>query len=100
MRKAADVDSRDSLPGHARPGSNGGLREADRACFFLEIVRLIDECPSLCVVFLANVDAIRSLEQVWCVVLDAFLDRGFSARWVSLPATAVGRPQKRKRWFF
>ena len=75
------------------------MREADRACFF-QIVRLIDECPSLSVVFLENVDAIRSLEQVWCGVLDAFLDRGFSARWVSLPATAVGCPQKRKRWFF
>ena len=53
----------------------------------------------MCAAFLENVDAIRSLEQVWCVVLDAFLDRGFSARWVSLPATAAGCPQRRKRWF-
>jgi hypothetical protein len=40
------------------------------------------------------------LEQVWCVVLDAFLERGFSVRWASLPATAAGCPQRRKRWFF
>ena len=56
--------------------------------------------PFLVCGFLENVDAIRSLEQVWCVVLDAFLDRGFSARRVCLPATAVGCPQQRKRWFF
>ena len=80
-------------------GQQRGL-EGSRSGLFFQIVRLIDECPSLCVVFLENVDAIRSLEQVWCVVLDAFLDRGFSARWVSLPATAAGCPQKRKRWFF
>ena len=55
--------------------------------------------PSLCVVSLESVDAVRSLDQVWCVVLDAFLDRGFSVRWVSLPAAAAGCPQKRKRWF-
>ena len=51
-------------------------------------------------VFLENVDAIRSLEEVWFVVLDAFLDRGFCTRWVSLPATAAGCPLQRKRWFF
>ena len=80
-------------------GQQRGL-EGSRSGLFFEIVRLIDERPSLCVVFLENVDASRSLEQVWPVVLDAFLDRGFSARWVSLPATAAGCPQKRKRWFF
>ena len=82
-------------------GQQRGLEGSRSGCFlFFEIVRLIDECPSLCVVFLENVDAIRSLEQVWCVVLDAFLGRGCSARWVSLPATAVGCPQQRERWFF
>ena len=80
-------------------GQQRGL-EGSRSCLFFQIVRLVDECPCLCVVFLENVDAIRSLEQVWCVVLDAFLDRGFCARWVSLPATAAGCPQHRKRWFF
>ena len=33
-------------------------------------------------------------------MLDEFLVRGFSARWVSVPATAAGCPQERKRWFF
>ena len=66
-------------------GQQRGL-EGSRSCLFFQIVRLIDECPCLCLVFLENVDAIRSLEQVWCVVLDAFLERGFCARWVSLPA--------------
>ena len=80
-------------------GLQQGL-EGSRSGLFFQIVRLIDEYPSLCVVFLENVDAIRSLEQVWCVLLDACLDRGFSARWVSLPATAAGCPQQRKRWFF
>ena len=74
--------------------------EGSRSCLFFEIVRLIDECPCLQLVFLENVDAIRSLEQVWCVVLDAFLERGFCVRWASLPATAAGCPQRRKRWFF
>ena len=74
--------------------------DGNRSCLFFEIVRLIDECPCLRVVFLENVDAIRPLEQMWFLVLDAFLERGFSVRWVSLPATAVGCPQKRTRWFF
>ena len=37
---------------------------------------------------------------MWREVLDAFLERDFYTRWVSLPATAVGCPQMRKRWFF
>ena len=74
--------------------------DGNRSCLFFEIVRLIDECPCLRVVFLESVDARRSLEKMWCLVLDAFLERGFSVRWVSLPATAVGCPQKRTRWFF
>ena len=71
-----------------------------RSSLFFELIRLIDECPWLEVVFLENVDALRSMEQVWQAVLDAFLERGFCARWVSVPATAVGCPQQRKRWFF
>ena len=80
-------------------GQQQGL-EGNRSCLFFEIIRLIDESPFLQVVFLENVDAIRSLEEVWCVVLDAFLERVFCARWVSLPATAAGCPQQRKRCFF
>ena len=57
-------------------------------------------CNFLVAVFLENVDAIRSMEEVWKIVLDSFLVRGFCVRWVSIPATAVGSPQRRQRWFF
>ena len=33
-------------------------------------------------------------------MLDAFLERSFSTRWVSIPAHVVGCPLQRKRWFF
>jgi len=80
-------------------GLQEGLQGA-RSGLFSEIVRLIDEIGPHCeIAFLENVDAIRRLPQVWKVVLDAFLERGFSVRWVSLPATAVGCPQERRRWF-
>ena len=80
-------------------GTQLGL-QGKRSGLFFEIIRLVDECSDLEVAFLENADALRSLEQVWTVVLDAFLERGFSARWVSVPATAVGCHQERKRWFF
>ena len=80
-------------------GLQRGL-EGDRSCLFFEILRIVDECPFLEVIFLENVNAIRSMDQVWHVLLDAFLGRGFCVRWVTLPATVVGCPQKRTRWFF
>ena len=80
----------------------GGRRGLDgsRSGLFFEILRIIDSCNFLQAVFLENVDAIRSTKGVWKIVLDEFLVRGFCARWVSIPATTVGSPQKRQRWFF
>ena len=83
----------------SKAGKQQGLKGSNSSLFY-EIIRIIDACPCLEVVFLENVDAIRSLKQVWSEVLDAFLQREFYTRWVSLPATAVGCPQMRKRWFF
>ena len=87
------------FPCQDQAGHQLGL-QGRRSGSFFEIIRIIDECPWLEVVFLENVDALRSLEQVWHVVLDAFLARGFFTRWVSLAATSVGCPQQRTRWFF
>ena len=82
----------------SRAGAQKGL-QGKRSGLFFEIIRLLVACPYL-VVFLENVDGIRSLENVWTVVLDEFLALGFSARWVSLSATVAGCPQCRKRWLF
>ena len=43
--KAAYVGSRGSLPIHARPGSNGGLREADRASCSKSFASLMNALP-------------------------------------------------------
>ena len=82
-----------------KAGLKRGL-DGSRSGLFFEILRIIDACNFLVAVFLENVDAIRSMEEVWKIVLDSFLVRGFCVRWVSIPATAVGSPQRRQRWFF
>jgi hypothetical protein len=77
-------------------GNNEGLGGA-RSSLFLQILRLIDETPSVRVVFLENVANI-----VHCdldVVLRELHERGFAVHWTTRSADEHGAPHVRARWF-
>jgi len=78
-------------------GSRLGL-DGDESSLVLHVFRLCDvtRCGF---VLLENVIGVRSMPSVWRRVLSEFLARGFACNWVSLAASQVGAPQRRRRWF-
>jgi len=77
----------------ARLGERG-----DRSVLVWEALRLCDEtrCNFL---FLENVNALRFRAAFWRPLLEAQAARGFEVEWVTLAASDVGSPQRRRRWF-
>jgi DNA (cytosine-5)-methyltransferase 1 len=77
-------------------GARAGLFEGESALFF-QIMRLVDELPSVRELFLENVPNLVSM----CldVVLAEIGRRGFDARWALASAADQGAPHLRRRWF-
>lgn len=81
--------------GFSKLGLKEGFKDAESGLFH-EVVRIVDVfSPPL--VFMENVHAVvhMGLQEI-CVT---FWERGYDLRWVTLPASAVGAPHERKRWF-
>ncbi len=71
----------------------------EESSLIMELFRLCDLITNVCFVFFENVDGICALPSSWEKLLGEFLRRGFVMQWVTLCATAVGSPQRRRRFF-
>jgi DNA (cytosine-5)-methyltransferase 1 len=77
---------------NCRPKGLDGARSG----LFFQILRLVDECPRVHVVFLENSD--RMMLQGDRVAAE-FVRRGFSVAMGVFTACGVGAPHRRRRWF-
>lgn len=79
-------------------GLQKGIVEGERSSMFYHIMRVVDECPSIDVVFLENVANIVNcgLKEV---VDELAVRRGFNVQWKVFTATEFGAPHVRARWF-
>lgn len=78
-------------------GLQKGIQEGERSSMFYEIMRLVDECPSVKVLFLENVANI--LNCGISEVVEECTKRGFDMQWCIRSASGHGAPHVRKRWF-
>ena len=77
-------------------GTNSGVH-GRRSSLFFEIMRVIDESPTVECVFLENVANIVSCDLE--VVLRELAARGFTVHWTTRSAGEHGAPHVRQRWF-
>lgn len=103
----------------SRAGSREGLLRGNRTGLWHDVARLINDLQPK-YVFLENVDAIFTSDSdsmvepcPWCVgdksaepvlsalecVLSDLAEIGYDAEWTTLPASDVGAPHRRERWF-
>ena len=77
-------------------GARTGMR-GRRSTLVFEVMRLVDEAPSIVAVFLENVSNISTCggEEI----VRALAARGFLARWTMRAACDEGAPHVRLRWF-
>ena len=77
-------------------GARTGMR-GSRSSLVFEVMRIVDETPSVVAVFLENVSNIATCggEEI----VRALAQRGFSARWTMRAASDEGAPHVRLRWF-
>lgn len=77
-------------------GARTGMR-GRRSSLVFEVMRLVDEAPSIVAVFLENVSNISTCggEEI----VRALASRGFLARWTMRAASDEGAPHVRLRWF-
>jgi hypothetical protein len=78
-------------------GLQKGIVESDRSSLFFEIMRLVDECPSIEYVFLENVSNITKVGLQ--DVINEMVKRGFNMQWMMKSAGSLGAPHVRNRWF-
>lgn len=78
-------------------GNCKGISEGKRSSMFYEMMRIIDECPSIDVIFLENVANILNVGIA--EVLEALQKRGWIAQWTVRTAHSQGAPHCRSRWF-
>ena len=78
-------------------GLRKGIIKGPQSSLFFEIIRIIDECPSIKIVFLENVANIIKC----CIeeVINALISRGFDIFWILKSAASEGAPHLRNRWF-
>ena len=74
-----------------------GVVGGKRSGLFREIIRIIDQCPSIQVALLENSPRIK--DKGLHYVLQAFKKRGFTCRYGYFEALDVGSYHKRKRWY-
>lgn len=77
-------------------GKGAGIKEGTRSGLWIEFARIIGEVRPR-VVMLENVAAITSRDGTRVVADLTAL--GYDAEWGVIPASAVGAPHKRERWF-
>ncbi len=78
-------------------GLKQGIADGPQSSLFYEIVRIVDETPSISVVFLENVANI-----VKCGLGDVVAElrkRDFNIYWTTKSAGSMGAPHMRNRWF-
>jgi len=78
-------------------GLQKGINEETRSGLFLEIIRLLDETPSIKIVFLENVSNIVKCGMK--EVVHELTKRGFAMCWTMKSASSLGAPHHRNRWF-
>lgn len=79
-------------------GRGAGISEGNRSGLWYQVARAIGVLrPGL--VLLENVDAIVGRRPGLDVVLSSLAGLGFDADWCVVPASAVGAPHRRARWF-
>lgn len=81
--------------GFSAAGRRDGLAN-EQSSLFHELIRVVQEFRPQ-VVFLENVPEILNLGM--SVVAEELTRRGYALRWAVFPASVVGAPQLRKRWF-
>lgn len=76
---------------------NGCGLDGSRSGLFYEIMRIVDQVPSVQCLFLENSHAIvsRGLDKV----IDEITKRGFIVKWTIVSAEDVGAFHQRKRWY-
>lgn len=79
-------------------GLQKGIIGGDRSSLFYEVVRLIDETPSVQYVFLENVSNIIKCGMKE-VVEELAEKRGWTMQWTMKSAASLGAPHQRNRWF-
>lgn len=77
-------------------GKKAGIKEGTRSGLWIEFARIIGEIRPA-VVLLENVAAITSRDGI--KVISDLTEMGYDAEWGIIPASAVGAPHERKRWF-
>ncbi len=78
-------------------GLKQGIADGPQSSLFYEIVRIVDETPSIKVVFLENVANILK-----CGLADVIAElrkRDFNIYWTTKSAGSMGAPHMRNRWF-
>lgn len=78
-------------------GLKQGIANGTRSGLFHEIMRIVDECPSIQIVFLENVGNI--LKCGIRDVIESLTQRGFNLQWTIRSASSFGAPHVRSRWF-
>lgn len=83
--------------GMSSAGKRKGL-ENPQSKLFYEAMRIVAHMrPKFC--FVENVRGLLSAEGAMSAVTEKFQEMEYDLRWMCLPATAVGAPHKRMRWF-
>lgn len=78
-------------------GLKQGIVDGPQSSLFYEIVRIVDECPTIQIVFLENVANILK-----CGLQDVVTElrkRDFNIYWTTRSASSLGAPHQRNRWF-
>lgn len=78
-------------------GQQRGIADGERSSLFNEIMRIVDECPTIRVIFLENVQNIIKCGMK--EVVTECVQRGFSLQWLVRSAGEMGAPHVRNRWF-
>lgn len=83
--------------GFSTAGSRKGFENEESKMFF-EILRIIDDFPSVKVLFLENVPGVIK-NGMGVIAQELCKKRGFNLMWTLMSACEVGAPQKRRRWY-
>jgi len=70
----------------------------DRSSLFYEVMRIVDETPSINYIFLENVSNIVKIGMKE-VIEEIVIKREWTMQWTMKSAAMLGAPHQRKRWF-
>lgn len=78
-------------------GLQKGVVDSERSSLFFEIMRIVEECPSIQYLFLENVANITKCGMK--DVIQELVNKGFNCQWMMKSASSMGAPHQRNRWF-